>query len=213
MANSFTRVWKAHKNKILALSFIGLGLLLFLSFYIAAGFSLGWSLVVGSFSGIWNFLITLLVYGYLFFTNLYNDNHAYSGIFAFIALAVFEAVFNIIDLSVSAGAALWNQDGAALATFVPYLALSGGIAGIGIPFYIFLFRYMLGRDSRFGKVRLFALLFLGILLLSSSFYLAYQFIAGLVLTWQNVLLVLALPISELCVGAGVVFTLERLRRI
>ena len=211
--SNFTRFFRAHKNKIFALTFVGLGLAVFLAFYLVMGFSTEWAVFRTSIAALLNFLITLFCYGYLLFTNIYNDNRAYSAIFTFVGLMVIQAVFNIIDISIAAGSALWNGQVLNLTLFLGYATLSGGVVGIGIPFYIFTFRYLFGRDNRFSKVRLFALLFLGILALSVIFYLTYEFVAGLAVDVGTTLWILALPISELLVGAGVVFTLERLRRI
>ena len=74
--SNFTRFFRAHKNKIFALTFVGLGLAVFLAFYLVMGFSTEWTVFRTSISALLNFIITLFCYGYLLFTNIYNDINA-----------------------------------------------------------------------------------------------------------------------------------------
>lgn len=204
-----------YRNKIGAISLLSIGLLLYMTCYLIIEISFEWSYFrmafqSGSISAIWNFLIALFCYVYLLVTNIRNDNAAYTGIFIFISLIVFEGIFTLIDMiRLLAGL---GEIGVTVG-FVLYCLALVLIVASGIFFYITIYRYLSNRNPDFKRVRLAGFLFLGTLVLMAGSLILFYGLSGTLSLFDSALMVLALPLSEVFICGGVLFTLERLRRV
>ena len=204
---------KRYKNKIGALTFIVLGIAFFLGLYITAEIISDWTYFRSSPLNLWNFMITAVCYVFLLVTNIRNDNAAYSGIFMFITLIVLEGIFNIIDIIRLYNNALFSGNFVVSGTFIGYCVFLVASVVIGVLFYISVYRYMTGRSNDFIRVRIFAVIFGGILLTSTVALMVFYGYCGVLTSVTSTLLAGAIPISELLMSVGVIFTLERLRRL
>jgi len=211
--SNFRYFLKRKGNKIGALAFLGLGLAVYLGFYLAIEFLSGWTYFRTDVFSIWSFLITLVCYLFLLITNIRNDNAAYTGVFIFISLIVLEGIFNIVDIIRLGTSILYEGHPGVLVCFIVYCVLLALIVGVGVLFYIGVYRYMLGRHNDFRKISIYAYLFVGILLLSIATLMALYGCSMVLTSPDSILLALSIPVSELLVAVGVVFTLRRLRRI
>lgn len=204
---------KRYKNKIGALTFIVLGIAFFLGLYITAEIISDWTYFRSSPLNLWNFMITAVCYLFLLVTNIRNDNAAYSGIFMFITLIVLEGIFNIIDIIRLYNNALFSGNLVVSGTFIGYCVFLVASVVIGVLFYISVYRYMTGRSNDFMRVRIFAVIFGAILLTSTVALMVFYGYCGVLTSVTSTLLAGAIPISELLMSVGVIFTLERLRRL
>ena len=205
--------FKRYKNKIGALTFIVLGIAFFLGLYITAEIISDWTYFRSSPLNLWNFMITAVCYIFLLVTNIRNDNAAYSGIFMFITLIVLEGIFNIIDIIRLYNSALFSGNFVVSGTFIGYCVFLVASVVIGVLFYISVYRYMTGRSNDFIGFRIFAIIFGGILLVSTVALMVFYGYCGVLTSVTSTLLAGAIPISELLMSIGVIFTLERLRRL
>ena len=204
---------KRYKNKIGAIGFISLALAFYLAFYLAVEIISGWTYFRSDVFGVWNFLITLVCYLYLLVTNIRNDNAAYTGIFMFVSLIVLQGVFTIIDTIRVQSSAFYTDNPPIIATFVVYCVLLAVTIVVGVLFYISTFRYMAGRTNSFGRLRGLALGFGGALLVMVAVLMVFYGYAAVLTSPVAILLAIAVPVSELFAAVGIIFTLERLRRV
>ena len=211
--SSVSYFFKRYKNKIGALTFIVLGIAFFLGLYITVEIISDWTYFRSSPLNLWNFIITAVCYIFLLVTNIRNDNAAYSGIFMFITLIVLEGIFNIIDIIRLYNSALFSGNFVVSGTFIGYCVFLVASVVIGVLFYISVYRYMSGRSNDFMRVRIFAIIFGGILLTSTVALMVFYGYCGVLTSVTSTLLAGAIPISELLMSVGVIFTLERLRRL
>lgn len=213
MLEGLRRFFRQYHNKILAITFISLGLGLFLGFYVAAEILSGWTYFRSAPREIINFVLLLITYGILLGTNINNSNYAYRGIYMFLVIAIFEGVFGALDIFLTLGNIFASGDGGSIASTLVYLALYGGLIGVGIALYIGTFNYMVGRRDNFKKLRTLYLIFVGILTASTVSMIVSFHLLGLLSSPINIIILLTNPISETLVAVGVAFTYERLRRI
>ena len=211
--SKFRYFLKRKGNKIGALTFLGLGLGFYVGFYLAIEILSGWTYFRSDVLSIWSFLITLVCYLFLFITNIRNDNAAYTGVFIFISLIVLEGIFNIVDIIRLGTSVLYDGHPGVLISFIAYCVLLAAIVVIGILFYITVYRYMFGRHNDFKRILVFASLFVGVLGLSIAALMAFYGCSMVLTSPNSILLALSVPVSELLVAIGVIFTLKRLRRI
>ena len=211
--SNFGYFLKRNKNKIGAVTFLGLGLACYLGFYLAIEIISGWTYFRSEPITVWNFMVALVCYLYLLITNIRNDNAAYTGIFMFISLIVLEGVFTIVDTVRLRASLIFAGNAGVSASFIGYCVLLATNVVIGILFYIATFRYMSGRSSDFKKLWIYGLLFGFALLINVASLMVFYGYAAVLTSPTSVLLACAIPFSELLVAIGIVFTLLRLKRL
>ena len=212
MLTSLKRFFRRWGNKFFALLFIGLGLAAYLGFYFGAEILSGWTYFRSDPMTLWSFAITLVCYGFLLFTNIRNDNRAYQGIFIYVSLLILDSIFNLIDMFRFNYIRL-AEDPLQITFFIIYATSFLALIIVGIFFYVRLMGYMTGRNGDFTKLWIIAWVFLGVVALELTIYTVLLGIAGSLSNPMGALLRLALPVSELLIGFGVIFTLRRLRRL
>ena len=200
-----------YRNKILAISFSGLALLAYLSYYLLLEIFTNWTYFRGSFSSnpfaIFSFAIGLFAYGTILIGNINNDPRAYRGISLFVAYTTFGAFLNIFFNTLEGivtGALLYVLT--SVRTIISVATLV-----VGIFLYINAWRYMLGNNN-FKKVKLFSFLFALILSAVSTL----DIVLAIVFTSSSIgtfFLLILLSLSEALLGWGILFTLRRLERI
>ena len=213
MSSSLGRFLRQYHKKILAISFITLGMLLFLGFYVSAEILTDWTYFRNSPMELWNFFIFLICYGILLWTNINNDNYAYRGIYMFLILIVFEGVWGAVNIFRNLSAVLASGDPLYVVTSSLYLVFYGGLIGVGIALYITTFRYMTGRRLSFTLIRVLYLVYDGLLIGAISVEITIFALSGGLNSPLLILTALSIPLSEALVAVGVGFTYERLRRI
>ncbi len=199
------------KNKIFAVSFLALACLFFFGHYLFLEINCSWTYFrTSSWLNILFFAIDAIMYLILLTCNIRNDDFAYTGIALFVSMKAFEYIktffYNQMGFlnSLSSGS-IWNWLLSSL-----YMSFLAGEAGVGIALYVFVVRYQRGSPN-FTLVRVFGIIFAALLALTAITY-SLIFFQGVAFSWDLLLSYIALPAAEACVGVGIVFTLERLRR-
>lgn len=206
------RFLKLYRNKICAVSFASLGVITFVLQSIFYGLEFGWNVYVQSPFRMISVLITLVVFVMLLVTNIQNDNRAISAIFMFVFMVAWGAFLSLIPTSSDLNLyGAFSGNGLLVTLAVFELLFTAATVGAGVTFYVFLVRYTMGRTP-FGRCFLWSLLFLGALIISGVLETALFF--TLFTPDKFLALYLALNIfPDLFMGAAVVFTLLRLKRV
>ena len=201
--NSFTRYLREHRNKIFAVSFSALAVILYAAAFLVGELTTNFSFFRSSSDNagllamnVISALYCFVVYMIVFICNVRNDSTAYVGILLFVFYTAFSALMDFLEVSLMANPLL-----------LTVFSLSAVEAGVGIALYVFVNRYRAGYAVNWKLIRGFAVAYAGILLLiaametwvyaSAASALSY----GMFLSW-----------SEAALGGAIVFTLERLRR-
>lgn len=200
------------KNKIFALTFLSLACLFFFGHYLFLEINCSWAYFrSASWLDVLFFALDAIVYLILLTCNIRNDDFAYTGIALFVSMKAFQYIetffYNQFGFlaSLSSGSVVnW------LLSFF-YMSFLAGEAGVGVALYVFVVRYQRG-SSNFVIVRVFGIIFAALLALTAGTY-SLIFFRGVTLSWDLLLSYIALPVAEACAGVGIVFTLERLRRV
>lgn len=199
------------KNKFLAVTFLTLACFFFFGHYLFLEINCSWTYFRStSWVSILFFVLDATVYLILLSCNIRNDDFAYTGIALFVSMKAFEYIqsffYNQIDFlsSLSSGSMLtWLLSSM-------YMSFLAGEAGVGVALYVFVVRYQRGSPN-FTIVRVFGIIFASLLALTAITY-SFLVFQGTSFSWGLLLSYIALPIAEACVGTGIVFTLERLKR-
>ena len=202
------KIFHCSENKFFAVLFAALSL----------GITLGWlvySIVVQgaaffTFSNIWNYFIQLLIFGTLFFYNIFNDNRAYVAIslLLFVTLigSFISIVYDLIGL-------IQNRFAPESLVLLPVMAFDIACMAIAAVAFIHLNAYRIGRSSDYGKVRLFLILFaVSVILPSIALFIAYAALGQLEAGWVVLLTSLCADFATLCAAVSAVFTFNRLIR-
>ena len=209
----FLQALARKKNKTFAVAFSGAALIAFFAYYAVCEFNSGWTFFRADPWNLWDFAIYLLAYGIIFAANILNDNVAYRGILMFVFFTFLSRVFALFPASNNLIAAVNSGDPLLISLFVLFLALTLGQFAIGLLLYFWIYRYARGVSNDFVRVRVFAIVYAGILLASAA-------LRGILLVLITgsfgpvyALMIFLLPISEVLMSVAIVFTLERLRRL
>ncbi len=201
--NRFLRFLKEKHNKILAVGLACLAMAAFLGYYLTAEILSEWTFFRSEPLQIWNFIITLLVYGLLLICNIRNDSFAYQGILMFVFYTAFDAFLSLLQ-----GAANAIIVGMESLSWVLFFAFLVAKLVIGAFLYIYVSRYMRGFSVPWKRIRIFGIVYAAILTLDWGLYCGLLFGFGVI----SLFLFLTLSFSEALIGWCIVFTLERLRR-
>lgn len=206
--------WFHHyRNKIFAVGFSGLGLSLFLAYYITTWAVFGFDDFLSFGLSFWNFCVVLIAFTIIFICNLNNDATVYVGILMFIFTMVFSQILALWTPTVNLVLSAVSFSPLAIAFYSLEIALLGAVIVFGVLLYIDIARYRMGRWLPFKRMRLFAILFAIALALTLGFEFAFFFVSGASSAEGWWLLFLELvAIAKVLISISVIFTLERLRR-
>ncbi len=201
------------KNKILAVSFLGLANLCFFGYYLYAEIASSFTLFRNS--GDWLtllfFFIDAAMYLILLTANIRNDDFAYTGIALFVSMETFTFIRRFLFGQFSFVTVLASGDPLAIVLGMFYILFLFGEAGVGIALYVFVILYQRGFPY-FKPIRILSILFACFvsLALVSYFLIMTNFGA---FSLSNLLVLFLLPLAESAASVGIIFTLERLKRI
>ncbi|MDY5441280.1 MAG: hypothetical protein SPG64_03555 [Candidatus Enteromonas sp.] len=206
------RNFKYKKNKIFAVGFSSLALVLFFTYYgIQIGFH-GFSFFTNDFTEIWNFAIVLFAYFMVFYYNVINDNRAFRGISMFLFMIVASQIINFVfGFGVSIINLLTFDPIIIIFTLVDIAFLVAQIV-VGVLLYINARKFMMGRFVDYRKIRKLSILFaaaLAVSAISQMVLLGFEGFQSIEFTILYIS-VFALPLSEVMMAISVVFTFERL---
>lgn len=205
------RIFGVSINKFFAVSLASAALILLALEFLLSAIQFPASTFI--FSNVWNHLLLVVCYLFLLITNIRNDDRAYVSILLLVFFFAFDAFFGIIDAAQFALSGMMNGQVGLGLLFTLSIVLWAGQLAMGVLAYIFVARYRFGRSNNFNLVRLFALLFLLSLLLTSiaSFFLSL--LSGATYTAMELVLLFFYDISQFLAVSSCVFTLNRLRRL
>ena len=203
------RFWRRYRNKVLAISLSALATLGYAASFLVYGFCFGWQSLLSSPISLINIFITLVVYLMVVVTNIQNDNRAFGACSMFVFLIAWRMALAFLPR----GGSLWSWivsgsflGGVAITTVLLY----GGAAVLGVFFYVFLFRYRLGRVG-FRPLRGLGWGFAASLAaVSAAEITLYLLTFGA--TPAAVAYALLSYLPDVAMASAVMFTLERLRR-
>ena len=205
------RFFRLHRNKFFAILFASLGLAAFVGYIIISGIGSGWA-ILSSPGTIISALLTLVIFSMLLVTNIQNDNAAFNAIAMFVFMVAWDMIWSLLPFnsSYSIILALSGDTGVKAIGIVAVISCAL-CAGAGIAFFIYLYRYRLGRVE-FRKCNLWAWLFLAAVTLESII----EFVTLLLVfgpSGENGALLALYVLPEVFMGISSLFTLQRLRRI
>lgn len=204
------------KNKIFAVTFLGLACFCFFGYYLLAEIDSSFSYFRSSnWTAILYFLLDAAMYLILLVTNIRNDDFAYTGIALFVSMETFSYIQQLFYGQISSLPALMSGNPLVACFYTFYLLFLSAEAGTGIALYIFVLRYQRGYPN-FKPVRILGILFacfIGLTSLVNSLLIVFSLGTQLVLPWSLIVSLIAIPLAETFASVGIVFTLERLKRI
>ncbi len=204
------------RNKILAVTFSGAALLLFIAFFIWNNATNGWPFFTKfNLSTAWSTVLTLIVYLIIFTCNIRNDNFAYSGIMLFVSIAFIGQFFALISGSYNVTSAFSSGKPGLIIYAILGFLLCVSMLVVGVILYIRSFRYMARRDNDFRIIRILSIVFAGLLFALLAYNICWPIAFGY--SWSainaNYIWFFSDRIADCLMGVAIVFTFERLRRI
>ena len=201
------------KNKILAVSFLGLANLCFFGYYLYAEIASSFTLLrnSGNWLSLLVFFLDAAMYLILLTANIRNDDFAYTGIALFVSMETFGFIQRFLFGQFSFVTALASGSPLAIVFGIFYVLFLLGEAGVGVALYVFIVLYQRGFP-RFKPIRILSILFACFVSLTLVSYLIILADFGL-FNLRNFLLLFLLPLAESSASVGIIFTLERLKRI
>lgn len=204
------------KNKIFAVSFLGLACFCFFGYYLLAEIDSSFAFFRNSdWTVLLFFLLDAVMYLILLVANIRNDDFAYTGIALFVSMETFSFIQELIYGQISSVNILTSGNPLLIVFYVFYILFLTAEAGTGAALYVFVVRYQRGYPN-FKFVRIFGILFacfIGLASLVSSLMLVLALGPNLVSSLSLLMSAIAIPLAETCASVGIVFTLERLKRI
>ena len=213
---SFTRYFKLHRNKILAVGFSALALAFFFVYYgFEVGFN-GFSFFTKNPFEFWNFLVVLIAYFTIFYCNITNDNAAYRGIAMFVFMIVCSQLLEFLpQFILSVQSILTMNPWVIVFSFFQLAFLIAQIV-VGVLLYRYSRAYRIMIFDDFKKIRLYSILFASFLGANVVFWIVIEALSvsslePLTAAYFYTTL-FALPLSDVLMAVSVIFTFERLRR-
>lgn len=205
------RFFRLYHNKIFAILFASLGLAAFVGYLIVSGINAGWAMF-SSPGTIISALLTFVIFSMLLVTNIQNDNAAFNAISMFVFMVAWDMIWSLLPFNTNYSIILaLSGDVGVKAIGIVAIISCALCAGAGLAFFVYLFRYRVGRIE-FRKCNLWAWLFLASVTLESII----EFVTLLLLfgpSGENVVLLALYVLPEVFMGIASLFTLQRLRRI
>ena len=199
------------KNKILAVTFLSLACLFFFGSYLYAEIQTSFTFFRSSdWITILYFVLDAIMYLILLVANIRNDDFAYTGIALFVSMETFSYLQKLFYGQMSFVNILYSGSPFLILLGTFYILFLMGEAGVGIALYVLVVRYQRGYPH-FKPIRILGILFACSIALASLTYVGL--IAGSGLGTGTIFAILATPLAEVFASVGIVFTLERLRRI
>lgn len=199
------------KNKILAVTFLSLACLFFFGYYLYAEIQTSFTFFRSSdWITILYFVLDAIMYLILLLANIRNDDFAYTGIALFVSMETFSYLQKLFYGQMSFVNILYSGSPLLILLGTFYILFLMGEAGVGIALYVLVVRYQRGYPH-FKPIRILGIFFACSIALASLTYVGL--IAGSGLGAGTIFAILATPLAEVFASVGIVFTLERLRRI
>ena len=209
----FSRFFKSHRNKIMAVSLSGLAFALFAAYYLTVEILSGWVFFRRDFLQIWSFLLYLLVYSIILFANIRNDNVAYMGILMFVFFTFFSRIWDLFPASNNLVSSFSSGNPLLIGLCAGFLAAALAQFVLGIILYFRIHLYSRGRDDDYRRIRTLGIAYSIALSLCLSFRIALLLLLQGTYGPAYTFLVFMIPLSEVIMSVAIVFTLERLRRL
>ena len=206
------RNFKYKKNKIFAVGFSSLALVLFFVYYGIQVGMYGFAFFTSDPFEIWNFAIVLIAYFTVFYYNLMNDNRAFRGITMFLFMIVASQVINFAFSFPVSIVNLFSAHPLVIVFTLLNIAFLVGQIVVGVLLYVNASRFARGGFVDQRKIRKYAILFavaLGLTAFSQMVLLGFSGFQSIEYAIAYVSL-FAFPLSEVMMAVAVVFTLERL---
>jgi len=206
---SISDFWYKKHNKVLAILFISIALILMAIHYLTAEILSGWTYFQENPDEVWNLFVYAVCYLIILIGNIKNDSIAYTGILMFVCYTGLDAGSQIIDngKDVIDYLKLVEFSPIMIPFFLECLSLVG-LVFLGIFLYVRSYQYLKGTYNNFMAVRALAISFAACLALSGGLLISLlSFSVSIVLAF-----VLIMPLSSFFVGLSIIFTVERLRR-
>ena len=166
---------------------------------------------VESLSGIWNFLLLLVAYGYLLYGNINGTTIAYRGMLIFIFYVLWDFGSFLFMSVMNLAAAGSTGDPALIGLFVAILI--GAILALasGILCYIRTRQYISGRYVKYEMVRLWSIFFMASVLLGGALLIAEYVVFLRGIDSASLLFALLEPISMMVMSVVCFFSILRLK--
>lgn len=205
---------KYHYKKYLSIFFICLAIAFLIAeavLSVISMFSSGGYPGLGSFSFLWNFIILMVCYVMIFKGNREGSGLAFQGVLSFVFLILF---LLIVNAALSGLLNLVNLIGYGRVDLSLYSILFTlfSLAEIvsGVFSYIRLRQYMLGRYTSTTGIKIWYLIFLGCLILSSAFSISIAFIQTPASAVASVFASLLDSLSQFSCAIACIFTILRI---
>mgnify|MGYP006896540397 FL=1 len=199
------------KNKILAVSFLSLACVFFFGYYAYAEIRTSFTFFRSSdWIAILYFVLDAVMYLILLVANIRNDDFAYTGIALFVSMETFSYLQKLFYGQMSFVNVLYSGSPLLIILGTFYILFLAAEAGVGIALYVLVVRYQRGFPY-FKPIRILGILFACSIALASLSY--FGLFLGSGIDAGAIFSLLATPMAEVFASVGIVFTLERLRRI
>lgn len=200
------------KNKILAVSFLTLTCLCFFGYYAYAEIVTSFTYFRSSnWLTILYFVLDAVMYIILLSANIRNDDFAYTGIALFVSMETFSFLQRFFYGQFSFISILASGLPLAILFEVFYMSFLMAEAGVGIALYVFVVLYQRGFPH-FKPIRILGILFACFVSMTLLSYFSLVLSTG-AYSLSSLLSLILLPLAESFASVGIIFTLERLKRI
>ncbi len=200
------------KNKILAVSFLSLTCLCFFGYYAYAEITTSFTYFrTANWLTTLYFVVDAVMYLILLSANIRNDDFAYTGIALFVSMETFSFLQRFFYGQFSFITILSSGMPLAIVFEIFYMLFLLGEAGVGIALYVFVVLYQRGFPH-FKPIRILGILFACFVSMTLFSYFALMASVGSY-SFSTLLPLILLPLAESSASVGIVFTLERLKRI
>jgi len=209
-----TQKIKYHYKKYLAIFFICLSIALLTAEAILSIITMATSggyPGIGSFSFVWNFIVLMVCYVMIFKGNREGSGLAFQGVLSFVFLILFLLIINASLnglLNISSLIAKGRLDLSIYSILFAVFSLAEIVSGVFS--YIRLRQYMLGRYTSTSGIKIWYLIFLGCIILSSSFSISVAFISSSASEYASVFASLLDSLSQLSCAIACIFTIMRI---
>ena len=206
--NPIRKLFHCSENKFFAVLFSALALAVTLGWLIYSIIVLGGAFF--TFRNVWNYFIQFLIFGTLFFYNIFNDNRAYTAISLLLFVALIGSFISLIYDFVDLIQARFSPQSLLV---LPVMAFDIACIALAAVAFIHLNSYRIGRSDDYKKVRLFLILFaVSVVLPSLAMFIVYASASQLETAWFVLVTALCSDFATLCAAVAAVFTFNRLIR-
>ena len=202
------KAFHCSENKFFAVLFAGAALAVTLTWLIYSIVVLGGAFF--TFTNVWNYFIQFLIFGTLFFYNIFNDNRAYAAISLLLFVCLIGSFISVVYDWI---ALIQNRFSPESLLILPVMAMDIVCIAIAAVTFVQLNSYRIGRTSDHKKVRLFLILFaISVILPSLAEFIIYASLGQLETGWMVLLTLICADFASLCAAVSAVFTFNRLIR-